>query len=63
MAEGCFRVRGGLDRFRLECLRLCIGGLGSVEIGCRLLLREQGRMNLTSLGDGLRLGLSLLDIA
>ena len=63
MAEGSFRVSGGLDRFWLE--RLHVLRLGGKLIGgsiC-LQLREQGGMNLAAFGDGLRLGHSPLDVA
>lgn len=63
MAEGGFRVRGRLDGFLLEGVRVI--RLGGMLIGGRacLRLREQGGMNLAAFGDGLRLGHSLLDVA
>ena len=63
MAEGCFRVWGGLDRFRLERLRVLRLGGKLIDGRVRLLLREQGGMNLAAFGDGFRLGHSLLDVA
>ena len=62
MSESGFRIGGGLDRFGLERLSRRVGGLRRFDISCRLLLREQGRMNLTALGNGFRLGLSLFDV-
>ena len=62
VAEGGIGVGRWLDGRRLERLCRRFDLLGNIQVGRRLLLREDGGMNLAALRDGFRLGLGLLDV-
>ena len=63
MTKGRVGVGRGLGRFWLYGLSYRLGGWLLGRIWNIRLLREKSRMHLPPLGDGLRLGLSLFDVA